>query len=274
MQVNQVVDFYSKQSETYESIKGYSYWEILYHEYKEWIRKHLYKQNLRIAELGCGTGLTSDPLLEKDNTVFGIDITRQLLEFAKKRHCKQKFLAIESDITNLPFADKSVDGVVSLDTLEHIDSIEKAISEISRICKPGATFLFDIPSSLIFDFSYFLGFYGKSGFISALKSLTHNKVMFEWESLDDDFKPERIKTYRYRPTYFEKILKSYGFSILEKRGVHISTMLIPERIQANTASPMISKINNMLRKVDEVLNKNSSIRNHALYILYACKLGS
>jgi len=268
------VNFYSNQSTTYDSIKGCSYWEILYSEYNEWIKKHLGKQNLTIAELGCGTGLTSESLLEKNNTVFGVDITRPLLETAKKRHYKRKFVAIESDITNLPFADKSIDGVVSLDTLEHIYSMEKAISEISRICKLGATFLFDIPSTLILDFSYFLGFYGKSGFISALKSLTHNKVMFEWESLDDHYKPEKIKTYRYRPSYFEELIKSYGFTILEKRGVHISTMLIPERIQANTTSPLISKINNTLRKIDEVLNKNSSMRNHALYILYACKMNS
>lgn len=274
LQLNPIVDFYNKQSKTYDSIKGYSYWEILYNEYNNWIRRHLNLQNLTIADLGCGTGLTSELPLEKNNTVFGVDITRQLLKTAKKRHLHRQFVAIEGDITNLPFKDNSFDGVVCLDTLEHISSSEKAISEISRICKQDGIFLFDITSSLTLDFTYFFGYYGKSGLISALKSLSQKKVMFEWESLDDHYKPRKVQTYRYRPHYFEELVKSNGFTILEKRGVHISTMLIPEKIQANTASPSLSKINNLLSKVDNYLNKISSIKNYALYILYACKKNS
>jgi len=195
-----------------------------------------------------------------------------LLKTAKNRHIERKFVATEADVTNLPFKDDSFEGIVCLDTLEHIPSIEKAISEISRTCRPGGTFLFDIPSSLILDFSYFFGYYGKSGLISVLKSLSENKVMFEWESSDDDYKPRKIQTYRYKFSFIDELLKSHGFQIIEKRGVHISTMLIPEKIQANTASPTLSKINDKLIKVDNFLNKFPIMKNRALYMLYACKM--
>ena len=272
MQVDPIVDFYNKQSATYDLIQGYSYWEILYSEYNKWIKKHLDTKNFCIADLGCGTGLTSDLLLEKNNNVLGLDFTLPLLKQAQKRHRGQKFKVAQGDITKLPFKDKSFDGIVCLDTLEHIESSAQALSEISRICKKDGLFLFDIPSSMTFDFSYFFGYYGKNGLVSALKALSQKKVMFEWESLDDNYEPEKVKTYRYRPRYFEELVRSHGFSIVEKKGVHISTMLIPEKIQANTSSLALTRINTVLCKADDFLNKIPSIKNWALYILYACRL--
>lgn len=272
MQVNQVTEFYNRQSSTYDLIEGYPYWEKLYSEYNKLIKKHLDVSNLKTVDLGCGTGLTSDLLVQRNNAVFGLDLTWQLLKTAQKRHSNQNFLPIYGDITNLPFKDESVEGIVCFDTIEHIESIEKAVSEISRICINGGTLLFDIPSSRIFDLSYFFGYYGKKGLASALKGLSQNKVMFEWESLDDNYESQKVKTYRYNPKYFEELIKSHGFTILEKRGVHISTMIIPEKIQANTASPFLAKINNSLDKFDDFLNKFSFFKNHALYILYACRM--
>lgn len=271
MQANQVAEFYDKQSSTYDLIEGYSYWEKLYSEYNKLIKKHLDVSGLRTVDLGCGTGLTADILVQNNNAVYGLDLTWSLLKASQKRHQKQNFVPIYGDITNLPFKDKSIEGIVCFDTLEHIELIEKAISEISRICTNGGTLLFDIPSSKIFDLSYFVGYYGKKGLDSALKGLSQDKVMFEWESLDDNYEPHKVKTYRYNPKYFEELIRSHGFEILEKRGVHISTMIIPEKIQANTASSFLGKINKRLGKFDDLLNRFSFFKNHALYILYACR---
>jgi ubiquinone/menaquinone biosynthesis C-methylase UbiE len=272
MQLNQVVEFYNLQSTTYDVIAGYSYWEKLYLEYNKLIKKHLNVSDHRIIDLGCGTGLTSDLLVQNNNEVFGLDITWQLLKAAQKRHSKPSYVPIHGDITHLPFKDKSAEGIVCFDTLEHIEPIEKAISEISRICVNGGTVLLDVPSSRIFDLSYFVGYYGKKGLISALKGLSQNKVMFEWESLDDNYESKKVTTYRYNAKYFEELIKSHGFTILEKRGVHISTMIVPEKIQANTASSFLTKINNRLDKFDDFLNRFSFFKNHALYILYACRM--
>jgi len=267
---NTISEFYNAQSSTYDSLEGYSYWKILYQEYENWTKKHLGLANSILADLGCGTGLTSDVLLEKNNTVFGLDLTRKLLQSAAQRH-KNKFYVIEGDITSLPFADGSFAGVLCLDTLEHIYDVQKALAELARVCKKGATCIFDIPSAQILDMSYYFGYYGKSGFISALNGVLKNKAMFEWEIIDDDDRSQKLCTYRYNPKYFEKLVQSTGFSIVDKHGVHISTMLIPERIQANSNSTTLSKINNYLCMFDEFLNKIPFFQNRALYILFACK---
>lgn len=65
IQINPITDFYDKQSSTYDEIQGCSYWEILYSEYNRWIKRYVDAQDLKIIDLGCGTGLTSDLLVEK-----------------------------------------------------------------------------------------------------------------------------------------------------------------------------------------------------------------
>lgn len=49
------------------------------------------------------------------------------------------------DLTNLSFEDASFDLVVSLEVLEHIPNFEDAVSEISRVLKPGGYFVFTVP---------------------------------------------------------------------------------------------------------------------------------
>jgi ubiquinone/menaquinone biosynthesis C-methylase UbiE len=269
---NSISNFYSQQSETYDKIDGCSYWEKLYQEYRHLVQNHIGEKKLRTLDLGCGTGLTTNLLMKTRNETVGLDLTWRLLKTAQGKYSKHNFSPINGEITNIPFKDKSFERIICLNTLEHIEDIEKALSEISRICTDDGTFLFDIPSSSIFDLSYFFGHYGKSGLISALKGVFEHKVMFEWESHDDNSVPIQIKTYRYNPKYFEKLVSSYGFEILGKRGVHISTMLIPEKIQANSFSPFLGMINKKLEKLDDRLNSFSFFKNHALYILYECKM--
>lgn len=54
-------------------------------------------------------------------------------------------LDIVSDVTNIPVLDKSFDNIMCLEVLEHIPYPEKAISEFSRIIKPGGTLLLTAP---------------------------------------------------------------------------------------------------------------------------------
>ncbi|WP_165775268.1 class I SAM-dependent methyltransferase [Nitrosotalea sinensis] len=272
MLANSVSDFYTQQSSTYDKIEGCSYWEKLYLEYNKLVQNHLHSKKPRTLDLGCGTGLTTSLLMQTRNEAVGLDLTWRLLKTAQGKYNTHHFSPINAEITHIPFQDKSFERIICLNTLEHIEDIEQALAEIARICEKGGEFLFDIPSSSIFDVSYFLGHYGKNGLVSALQGMYKNKVMFEWESHDDNFEPIKVKTYRYNPRFFEKLVSSYGFEIVGKRGVHISTMIIPEKIQANSFSPFLSVINKKLEKIDDRLNSFSFFKNHALYILYECRM--
>lgn len=49
------------------------------------------------------------------------------------------------DMTALPFADASLDAVISQDVLEHIDDYAAAVRELARVLRPGAPLVLTVP---------------------------------------------------------------------------------------------------------------------------------
>lgn len=91
----------------------------------------------RIIEVGIGTGL-SLPLYPDSCEVVGIDITRKMLEKAKKK--KDKFglgnvHLFEMDGENITFSNDSFDHAVLPFVMSVVPEPEKMVSEIKRITK-------------------------------------------------------------------------------------------------------------------------------------------
>jgi len=59
-----------------------------------------------------------------------------------------------SDLLDLPFKDKSIDFILASHVLEHIEEDYKALSEISRILKPGAIAILPVPIVAVETFEY------------------------------------------------------------------------------------------------------------------------
>jgi len=102
-------------------------------------------QGRRVLDLGCGGGLISEPLCRAGARVIGIDISGNALRAARD-HAAGNGLAINyllSPAELLPFAGGSFDTVVAFDVLEHLYDLARAISEISRVLKPGGRLIYD-----------------------------------------------------------------------------------------------------------------------------------
>jgi len=263
--------FYESQIDCYDWETDYSYWRITYSEYHNWIKKHLNNKHATSLELGCGTGKITKTIQERSEKVFGVDISDKLLRIAEKRCNSKKFVPNVCDLSKIPFKEQSFDCVVCLNTFDHVNNIEEAFSEIRRISKPDSLFLFDITSSLNFDLSRYFGYYGKKGVLSSIHSLTKSKTVFEWECIADDDSDLKIDTYRYRPRFIEELAQKCGFRIIDKKGVHVSSLIIPEKIQVESTSNLLSKTNYALRKFDKILNRSSFFQNRAAFVLYACQ---
>jgi len=98
--------------------------------------------NLRVLELGCGTGTFTLPLAKEHFSITGIDLVKELLKMARKFFLEEKFSIplIACDAENLPFKESSFDIVFCSYFLHHFPSIEEVLKEINRVLKPDGRF--------------------------------------------------------------------------------------------------------------------------------------
>ena len=94
-------------------------------------------KNYEILDLGCGGGLTCEPLARLGAKVTGIDFIKENIEVAKKHAIKSK-LVINYKLDNLEnFKDKKkYDTILMLEVLEHLDRWEELIQKIKYSLKP------------------------------------------------------------------------------------------------------------------------------------------
>ena len=94
------------------------------------------KINYLIADLGCGTGFSSEILVDNGHRVIGIDILKDMLLKAKdkkKLFKKEKELElILADINHLPIKQASIDHIISVSAYNFIIHGKKLISDISK----------------------------------------------------------------------------------------------------------------------------------------------
>lgn len=86
-------------------------------------------------DAACGTGRHSDYLANRGHRVIGVDRSSDMLEKAREKIPEAQFR--EGDLTALPVDDTSVDAVVCSLALVHLEQIDKAMAEISRVVRPG-----------------------------------------------------------------------------------------------------------------------------------------
>lgn len=96
----------------------------------------------RVLDVGTGEGQLARIISNQSEIDFvvGIDPTWEQIEEAFKRAPYLSFL--KSSATQLPFSDSSFDTAVACLVFEHIEDLEGAIKEISRLLTPNGRFLF------------------------------------------------------------------------------------------------------------------------------------
>jgi ubiquinone/menaquinone biosynthesis C-methylase UbiE len=87
-----------------------------------------------VLDIGVGTGRFAKPLQENGFKVVGIDISRSMMQNARKKGVKNLLLG---DACSLPFRDYSFDAALSVHVLHLVIEWRTAIKEISRVTKDG-----------------------------------------------------------------------------------------------------------------------------------------
>jgi len=92
-----------------------------------------------VLDVGCGTGLITNRLVERAEFIVGVDFSRGLLQEARKkaRSHEHVFLAL-ADADNLPFADHVFDVVLAITLLQNMPNPRSTLDEIKRVSKQTA----------------------------------------------------------------------------------------------------------------------------------------
>ncbi|MFO8017093.1 MAG: class I SAM-dependent methyltransferase [Promethearchaeia archaeon] len=102
-----------------------------------------------ILDLGCGSGFSSEFLINYDFHVIGIDILTDMISLARKR--KKEALPrskdlelILADITKLPIRSRSIDHIISISAYNFITHDSKSEREIFSIVNTTAQYINEI----------------------------------------------------------------------------------------------------------------------------------
>jgi SAM-dependent methyltransferase len=98
--------------------------------------------NAKVLDIGCGTGLILEEITPQACAI-GLDFSQKAISFCRRRKIENLLLG---DVSNLPIKDSSVDLIMALDLLEHIDDDEGLMQEINRILSPDGHILATVPA--------------------------------------------------------------------------------------------------------------------------------
>jgi ubiquinone/menaquinone biosynthesis C-methylase UbiE len=100
-----------------------------------------------VLEIGCGTGYFTKEIAKTRARVTAIDISPELLQIAKEEIPDTNVSFVIENAYDLSFEANSFDSIVGSSVLHHLE-IEKAISEMFRVLKPGGSLFFTEPNMM------------------------------------------------------------------------------------------------------------------------------
>jgi 2-polyprenyl-6-hydroxyphenyl methylase/3-demethylubiquinone-9 3-methyltransferase len=149
-------------------------------EIKERLRKPV-----KILDVGCGAGLTSNHLALDGHQITAVDISESSLEVARRYDQTKSVSYSYANAYALPFPSKSFDVVCAMDILEHVSAPEQLISEASRLLRKDGLFFFHTFNRNLL--SHLVIVKGVEWFVKNTPKNMHVYQMF--------IKPEELKSY-------------------------------------------------------------------------------
>ena len=98
------------------------------------------KQNDKVLDVACGSGIVSCELAKTVSHVTGIDLTPAMIDQARKLQQEKQIKNIDwkiGDVSHLPFNDGIFSIVVTRYSFHHMVEPKKALEEMKRVCVPG-----------------------------------------------------------------------------------------------------------------------------------------
>ncbi len=185
--------------------------------------KNFFREGQKVLDFGCGNGRFYFLIKDKNIDYYGLDLSENLLSFAKKNVKEGHFVLLPPDL-KIPFEDDFFDIIVCLATFHHIPSKflrEQLLQEFFRVLKPGGLLILSV-----WDF-----YHGKNRkyLIKGIFEFLKNRIFRLKPSLDfkDTFVPwknEKGEVLVYR--YFHCFTKRELFKLFKKNKFKIKEITL------------------------------------------------
>src|SRR3989338_942690 len=103
-------------------------------------------KNKKLLDVGCGAGIHAKIYWGKGAKVYGVDISKTMVEMAQK-NCPSVEFKIGS-ISKLPYPNSKFDIVTASLSLHYIKNLDIAFKEINRVLKKDCLFYYSTDSPL------------------------------------------------------------------------------------------------------------------------------
>lgn len=121
-----------------ENEKGLIRDKEIYPSLEKWVRN--ISQGI-IVEIGSGQGICSEKIQNSKLHYIGIEPSVFLTKRAQELYHSNEREFLIGSAYSLPLADNIADGVFSVNVWFHLENLPEASCEMSRILKPGSSFL-------------------------------------------------------------------------------------------------------------------------------------
>jgi 2-polyprenyl-3-methyl-5-hydroxy-6-metoxy-1,4-benzoquinol methylase len=170
----------------------------------------------RIVDVGCGSGAMLEKLAAAGfESLFGIDIAPPASSSAAIR-----YVACDLDAPSTPWPAASMDLILSVEVLEHVENIGALLAELARLLAPGGLLLLTTPN------------------VHSIEARLRFLMLGRLKQFDDIGDPTHVYPLFRFP--FERLLQRHGFEVSRVWG-------FPEDGRSPTSRPGLRAMARMLR---------------------------
>lgn len=108
-------------------------------------------RGLDVVDVASGEGYGSALLAQTARSVIGVELSHQAVMHSTSAYAASNLRFEQGDARKIPLADKSVDAVVSFETLEHFFEHDLFIAEIRRVLRPNGLLILSSPERDVYS---------------------------------------------------------------------------------------------------------------------------
>jgi SAM-dependent methyltransferase len=105
----------------------------------------------RVLDVAAGDGYGSALLATSAKSVWAIDRDEVSVQYARNTYGSDHLLFARGDALSLPLLSRSMEVVVAMEVLEHVEDQEKLVEELSRVVTRGGVVLISTPNKAIYS---------------------------------------------------------------------------------------------------------------------------